>query len=149
MKKIELTQGKYTLVDDKDFEWLNQWKWCYSFYGYAIRNKNWKNGKPQGLIYMHRLINNTPNGLHTDHINRNKLDNRRENLRSATDTQNAINKGLRKDNTSKIIGVSLFRNGKWRSYITFKKQTIHLGYFRDIEEARFTRKNAERIYHHL
>lgn len=148
MKKIKLTQNKYALVDDDMFDFLNQWKWCFNN-GYAVRNKLWRSGKPQGIIWMHRIVNNTPENKETDHINRNRLDNRKENLRSVNSSQNAINKGLRKDNTSRITGVNLFRNGKWRTYITINRKTIHLGYFKSIEEAIFTRKEAERIYHTL
>jgi len=71
MKRIKLTQEKVALVDDADFEFLNQWKWFYHQTGYAKSCHR----------YMHRLINKTPKGFHTDHINRNKLDNRKSNLR--------------------------------------------------------------------
>ncbi len=65
MKYIKLTQGKKVMVDDSDFEWLNQWKWQLSDNGYAIR-------RYKTTFRMHRLINNTPSGLFTDHINGNK-----------------------------------------------------------------------------
>jgi len=85
MQKIELTKGQFTLVDDEDFNYLNQWKWHISTKGYALRciwiGSGHKNRK--GInIYMHGEVNKTPKGYQTDHINRNKLDNRKSNLRT-------------------------------------------------------------------
>ena len=75
MKKIKLTQGKYAIVDDEDFAYLNQWRWYYHN-NYAVHtNKN------KSRIYMHRFILNTPKKMFSDHINGNGLDNRRSNLR--------------------------------------------------------------------
>src|SRR3990167_10859282 len=80
MKRIKLTQGKFAIVDNEDFEWLNQWKWHYNNSdGYAYRTKVFRriNGKqPKEHISIHRLINKTPKGMETDHINHNRLDNR-------------------------------------------------------------------------
>lgn len=73
ISEIPLTNGKVAIVDAEDFDYLNQWKWCCN-HGYAIRNGKRVNGKRIMMIRMHRLINQTPKGLDTDHINRNKLD---------------------------------------------------------------------------
>src|SRR3990167_2069342 len=67
MKNIPLTQGKQTLVDDEDFDFLNQYKWFYHKQGYAVRQS--------GSIRMHRLLMNTPKRQEVDHINGNRLDN--------------------------------------------------------------------------
>jgi len=112
VKKIKLTQGRYALVDDEDFNWLNQWKWCFDrSNGYAHRNQ-WVNGKNR-KIYMHRIILGNPRGIlikvETDHKNRNKLDNRRKNLRVVTRSENVLNKGLQSNNTSGIPGVTLYK----------------------------------------
>jgi hypothetical protein len=70
MKEICLTKGKNTIVDDKDYEWLNQWNWYYGADGYAVRNdKNLKR------LFMHRVIIQTPIGMYTDHIDGNRLNN--------------------------------------------------------------------------
>lgn len=70
MKKITLSQGFIALVDDVDFEFLNQWKWHVSkdrnTY-YAVRNVRLNDGK-RTRILMHRLLLDTPKGLVTDHI---------------------------------------------------------------------------------
>lgn len=89
MKQILLTQGKVALVDDEDFERVNQYKWQYSpaGKGYAKRGKQIKLGfwKYKVItILMHRYImgvENEPRGVEIDHINRNPLDNRKANLR--------------------------------------------------------------------
>lgn len=133
MKFIKLTQNKKAMIDDVDFQYLNQWKWHYH-HGYAartIRNKK---------IYMHRIILDTPEGLDTDHINRNTLDNRRCNLRAVTHRKNIMNTGIRTDNTSDVKGVSWHKaSKKWRAFVySYGKQT-HLGLYRSIKEAELAR----------
>lgn len=85
--------GKFIILDDCWFDYVSQWRWHVDWRGYAVRNV-WElvNGKKKCVtIQMHVLINNTPKGLDTDHRNRNRLDNRKENLRNATGKQNARN----------------------------------------------------------
>lgn len=140
MKKIKLTQGKYAIVDEEDFVWLNQRKWYFSD-GYA-RRKN--GGTP---IYMHRLVNKTPEGIRTDHINQNKLDNRKANLRTAHGSINQRNTKIFATNTSGCKGVSWCKNiSKWEAYIWKDNKKIGLGYSEDIKEAVKLRSNGERIY---
>jgi len=85
MKEMELTKGKVALVDDKDFEWLSQWKWSIFSIGYAGRTEVYK------TIYMHRVIANAPKGFVIDHLNGNIRDNRRCNLRICTHAENLHN----------------------------------------------------------
>lgn len=151
MKKIKLTQGKYALVDDSDFEFLNQWKWYLSDSGYAIRTKYVRLGLNKYTsknIRMHRLINNTPEGVSTDHINRNRLDNKRENLRNVTKSQNAINSKIKENNKSGITGVYWDKfTKKWRAEIKFNYKKISLGRFVNIKDAILARKKGEIKYH--
>jgi len=94
VKEIKLTQGQVTIVDDEDFEELNQYKWTAhnatkkdkSDYFYAIRCVNKK------MIRMHRVLMNPPDDMQIDHINRNPLDNRKENLRICTHSVNQRNR---------------------------------------------------------
>jgi AP2 domain len=134
MKKIKLTQGKFAIVDDDDFVWLNKWKWHYDN-GYAARRST--TGK---LLYMHREIlekHGYTNFQHTDHINHNGLDNRFSNLRPATVSQNQGNKKKQKNNTSGYKGVSWDkRRNKWQVYIKINGKQKHLGYYDDIEDAK-------------
>lgn len=123
MKKIQLTKGYEALVDDKDFDWLNEFKWKYSKYkkdrtGYAIRfeyikgssNKQCKYGKKR-RISMHREILGLKKGDNkiSDHINHNGLDNQRCNLRICNHKENSRNKLSYKNSSSKFLGVFLFR----------------------------------------
>jgi hypothetical protein len=133
MKEIQLTQGKVALVDDEDYEWLNQWKW-YCAKGYACRG-----GKRDGKaiqVYMHREIIKTPDGMYTDHINLNRSDNRKINLRTCTLTQNICNRNLQCNNTSGYRGVAWHKaNKKWVAVIAVNRNKIYLGSFFDAKEA--------------
>jgi hypothetical protein len=102
MKKIQLTKNKYALVDDEDYEELNKYNWYYSYQGYAVRT----NHRLNKCIYMHRIIMNPLDYKQVDHINHNKLDNRKENLRICDRFQNLQNSKIRLDNKSGIKGVS-------------------------------------------
>lgn len=126
MKKIKLTQGKYALVDNEDYEWLSQWKWHVNK-GYAKRGVY--NGKNMSKILMHREIAKTPIGLVTDHINRNRLDNRRKNLRVVTVAQNNTNlmgRGYYWHKTSK----------RWKAQISVNSVRRRLGSFQSERKAR-------------
>lgn len=133
MKEIPLTKGKVALVDDEDFEWLNQWKWYCHSNNYACRRVT-KNGK-SWISYMHKEILDSPGN--TDHINGNGLDNRRSNLRSCTQQQNMRNQRPVRKRASKFKGVYNTGKGKrkpWRAAIGdcgYK----HIGYFWTQEEA--------------
>ena len=147
MKKIKLTQNKYALVDDENFEWLDQWKWHYNN-GYAMRRKHIKGRKSGIYILMHNLINGTPKGLDTDHVDRDRLNNQRSNLRTVTHQQNAFNAKLNLRNTSGYKGVSLDKVlNKWKVYIILNDKYIHLGRFLNLEDAILVRAKAERTYH--
>lgn len=137
-KKIKLTQGKYALVDEEDFEYLNQFKWHFDgLYGAKKSPKK---------IYMHRLLMNSPKGMEIDHINQNKLDNRKSNLRVVNRSLNMFNVGLRKTNTSGHKGIGWNKNkNKWHAKIMIDYKNINLGYFSNIKDAINARKNAEPI----
>lgn len=76
MGTILLTKGFSAIVDDDDYEFLSQWKWHWTG-GYAVRNTAGSNGRKQKRLHMHRIINKTPDGSQTDHINGDTLDNRK------------------------------------------------------------------------
>lgn len=150
MKRIPLTKGKHTIVDDSDYEYLNQWKW-HTMKGYAAR-RNYIDGRDKSeYLYIHRILNDTPEGMITDHINGDKLDNRRSNLRSCTKSQNAMNTGVRRDNKSGYKGVHKNHpkvNSKpWKSEIRVGGKRIFLGYFNDPEEAAKVYREAQMKYH--
>lgn len=138
MKKISLPNDKFALVDDDDYDFLMQWKWHVSnnyvarkqYNGYINRQKI-----SPTTIYMHRIVNKTPDGFETDHINMNKLDNRKDNLRTATSTQNKLNRGSFRG-ASKYKGVSWNKQQKkWVANIKVDKKPVFLGYFNNEEDA--------------
>lgn len=140
MKKIHLTQGKFALVDDDDYERLMAMgKWRIGNDGYAVKSKRkrkdtgeWTNE----IVLMHRVIMNAPKGMCVDHIKFDRLDNRKSNLRLCTRTENNRNVGLSKNNTSGFKGVSFMKNrGKHFAQITVDRKNLFLGYFDDPKEA--------------
>lgn len=133
MKIIALTQGMETIVDSEYFEWLNQWKWHLGSGGYARRTIHLGRGKgkqdPKG-IWMHRELMKPEQGFFVDHINGNRLDNRKSNLRIVSNLQNCWNKRILNKNTSGYKGVSWKKDKmKFKAYITVNTKQVHLGYF--------------------
>lgn len=140
MKEMPLTQGRFAIVDDEDFEALNQYRWHYykcasRNTGYARRNIRLSNGR-QVQVLMHRSITKAAEGIEVDHENGDGLDNRKSNLRPATRLQNAKNRTLNRDNTSGYKGVSWKKhNKKWCAQIRISNKPTHVGYFKTAEEA--------------
>ena len=98
-------------------------------------------------LRLHRFIMNAPKGKVVDHINHNKLDNRKCNLRVCTQSQNTMNSSLRSDNSSGYTGVYWYKSrSKWLVRITVNGKCINLGYYDDLEEAVKVRKEAEIKY---
>lgn len=138
MKEIQLTQGMVAIVDDEDYEEFSKHKWCFSNVGYAQRRSG---------IYLHRVIAGAKPGEFVDHINRDRLDNRRSNLRICTKQQNQHNQGPRKG-TSKYKGVSLRKDtGKYTACIHHNYKKINLGSFLTEEEAAEAYNKAALMYH--
>lgn len=102
------------LVDEQDLVWLATYPWRVSFHGYAYRQD-----PDRGYVRMHREIMGCRNrSVYVDHVNGNRLDNRRANLRLATPQQNSANNGAKRlyagrERISQFKGVS-FRRGRWR-----------------------------------
>lgn len=133
MKIIKLSQNKECLVDDMDYEKLSLFKW--SFDRYPIRRDC--SDKPRGkIIYMHREILNPPLGMVCDHIDGNPLNNQRSNLRICTQAQNMMNTKMRKHNKLGVKGVRWYKPSKsFHARIGYKGKSIHLGYFKNINDA--------------
>lgn len=109
-KLIPLGHNHFSKVDASDFEFLNRWNWAMNNYGYAVR----KDEVTKESIQIHRLLMPPPEGKQIDHINRDKLDNRRRNIRFATVWENSGNVEKRGMGTSKFKGVSRSaRDGRW------------------------------------
>lgn len=106
--KIPLTKGKFAIVDKDDYVLLSRWSWMCTSNGYAMRLASCgvcEGKRIRKAVYMHRVINNTSKDKATDHRNGDKLDNRRENLRDANNSQNQMNTKIFKKHTSLYRGV--------------------------------------------
>ena len=133
-KIIALSQGKAALVDDGDYEYLNQFSWHYST-GYACRPLP-RGHRVTPSISMHRDIMGNPQGMEVDHINGDRLDNRRENLRVCTKAENRRNVGLRRNNGTGYKGVCYRKDIKqWQAQISVNSKAVYLGYYETPEEA--------------
>lgn len=134
-KRIALTRGKFALVDDEDYEFLNQYKWYCDPYGYAARMVR-QNGR-RAVTLMQRYVLCPLPGVVLDHINGNRLDNRRCNLRMCQKADNNKNRRVNKANTSsRYKGVTWREHAHaWKAYIKIDRKQIHLGYFKDEREA--------------
>ena len=147
---IKLTKDKVALIDEDMYDVLSKYKWQYN-QGYASTSMNFNNGKFRN-VYMHWFIIGKPiEGYITDHINRNKLDNRKENLRIVSQQINAIN-SVNTKNTSGYRGIVWHkRDKKWQAqiYLTTnsKQKTIYLGLFDSKEEAALEYNKGAVKYH--
>lgn len=133
MKTIPITRGLVALVDDGDYEWLNQWKWCALKARYAYRRAGPRTAYK--VLLMHREIVGAQSGQYVDHINRNPLDNQRVNLRLATMSQN-ISNSWRSDNTSGYRGVHYDKSKRsWAVGIQVLGKKHFLGRFKSPTKA--------------
>ena len=144
MKQLPLNYwNKVALVDDVDFENLSKVKWRVAKRSeryYAITGT----GKDSRLL--HRIITACPKGMEVDHIDRNGLNNQRSNLRVVTSSENKMNRGKTKHNTSGYKGVRL-NKGIWVAEISINHKHIYLGSFNTKEEAALAYNNGA-IKHH-
>lgn len=158
MKEIKLSNSSLVaFVDDEDFERVNALRWRLSWSDqYAIRTLNYyPEGVPrkfeyrkQGMLTMHSFIlGPTPEGKQIDHKNRNRLDNRKENLRFATHKENQRN-STRKANKFGFRGVSLQHGAKtWRARLCVDGKRIEVGGFKTAREAAVHYNKLAREYH--
>ncbi len=140
MKKISLTQGKFALVDDSDYENIAKFRWQAIKQGYnyyAARTSKTINGK-RNTIRMHMVIMKTQKGMETDHIDGDGLNNQKKNLRVGSKSDNQHNRTKYRTNTSGFKGVTL---DKYKSKVSFRAQIvvsgkkIYLGLFKTAEDA--------------
>jgi len=150
MKEIKLSQsGKnkilnlVALVDDADFEYLNQWKWFAQKVKYTFYAAREEKGK---YIYMHRLLLGiSDRSIEVDHVDRNGWNNQMNNIRLATRRQNASNLGKQKNCISEFKGVCWNKPiKKWVAYI-WQEKYLHLGCFLNEQDAarRYNEKAKE------
>ena len=140
MSRLILSRGEITFVDKKDFEKFGKYKWYLGSRGYVTRSiaKRDNLGKWPRRIFLHREILNSPKGYLSDHINGNKLDNRRINLRICTARQNCYNRKIASNNASGIKGVYYrpkYIHRKWAAYIKLPDKLKFIGGFLSKEAA--------------
>lgn len=161
-KMIPLTQGRHALVDNADYEWLSQWKWHFLMtypvgqQGYATRATYNPKTQKQTRLYMHRIILDVKPEEQVDHINGNRLDNRRANLRPADHVTNLQNgkkgrprHGVPKSSRFKgVVAKPPAKKGRkrWVATITVNRKTHFLGTFYDEREAALTYDRAAREF---
>ena len=133
------------LVSAENYEeFVYGYRFCLDRDGYVKYS-----GRKDGLCnkLLHRIIMGAPEDFVVDHINRNPLDNRRDNLRIVTQQENCMNLTISKNNKSGVPGVCWDKDAnKWVAKITYKYKRIHLGRFEKLEDARKARKDAEEEY---
>lgn len=142
MRHIKLSQGKVARVSPADFEALNKYTWhCYKSTNgkyYAARNNPRKHKDGKYLIKMHRQVLGLKkhDKKTVDHINGDTLDNRRSNLRVATNQQNCFNRGPQSNNSSGYKGVYKHSQyDKWVAQIKKGDTRVHLGVYSTAQDA--------------
>lgn len=141
--EIKLKNKIHSKIDYDDYNEIKDNYWVLSADGYAVSSSGkFKNKR------LHRIImKQNEKDIIIDHANRNKLDNRKENLRIVTRQENSFNQGIRKNNKSGIIGICWWpRDEKWLVQIKHNYNRIFLGYYSDINEAIVVRLKAELKY---
>lgn len=137
-------KGDRFVIDTEDFEKVKNYCWRKERKDYFIANSRDKTNK---IIWLHRVIMDAKDNEYVDHINWDKSDNRKSNLRIATKTQNNINIKRKSNNTSGYTGVSVLKNGKYKSSISLNGNKYHLGTFDKLDDAIRIRHKAELALH--
>lgn len=145
MPAISLSSGALATVDDADFQFVNRWKWKQHSAGYAYRTirvggraGGWKN------LYLHHLILPLTPGLEVDHINRNKLDNRRANLRLVCHSVNSHNRTMLKNSRGSQGVTKPKGRNRWAAKLYVNGQYRWLGSFKTQAEAETAYADARR-----
>ena len=141
--KITTAKGQEILADAEEVDKLSRYSWCVSAQGYAVANIRGK------VVKINRYILGLDNcnGKIVDHINRNKLDNRKVNLRFCTQKENARNMTVAKNSKTQVLGVRKTKHGKYNVRIVADRKEHHIGNFETIEDAIVARQKAEIKYH--
>ncbi len=141
MKTIQLTKNMTAIIDDEDYERVNSLSWYFNG-RYAARKENGK------TILLHRFIIKPKKGFVTDHINGDRLDNRKANLRVCTQSQNRANSKRSTNNKSGYKGVCYDKRlKKYRAYIRKDGIMYNLGLFKTaIEAHRAYVKKADELF---
>ena len=143
VSKIVTKAGEVILADAEDVDLLKRYSWCVSKQGYAVANIDGIARKMNRYV----LGFDECNGKTVDHINRNKLDNRKSNLRFATQAENSRNCNKTVGSVNPYVGVRKVGSGRYVARITYNRKGIHIGTFDTLSEAIEARKQGELKYH--
>jgi len=139
------SNGDEILIDTDDYEIVKDYTWWIGAKGYAVTDV--RQGDRYKRILMHRLIMEPRANMEIDHINHNKIDNRRSNLRECTTKENVRYARTRSDNISGVTGVGFTkRENRWRARIFVDGKEKGLGYYKNKEDAIKARLKAEKKY---
>ncbi len=142
--ELVISTGEIVLIDAADLPLVAGFKWrsTRTHSGnvtYAVTSfRKYTPRRQEVILRMHRVILDAPRGVLVDHVNKNGLDNRRANLRLATQSQNQANVRANRANTSGFKGVHLSKNkgsDTWVASIQVDSTYLYLGSFRTREEA--------------
>lgn len=131
-KTLTLLRGQRTLVDDADYPALAQYQWRLNSSGYVVRTE--RRGDRPFVVCLHRELMQAERGQIVDHLDHDKLNNTRANLRIITQQENLQYRRCFKNNRSGYKGVTR-QHGKWHPRITVGGQLLHLGFWDDPETA--------------
>ena len=130
LRRISIGRGLSVLVDAADYEWLSRYTWTTHNSGYAARREKGR------LIFMHREIVQAPPGLVVDHMDGNRQNNYRSNLRICTRRENSQNRAKRIGCVSRFKGISREKHsGKWRAQAYLAGEPFRTGLMDDEVEA--------------
>jgi len=149
MREIPLTKGYIAIVDDEDYKLLMPFKWQAAVRKngcvYASRDIVSVDGKSKKLL-MHRVIMNATEGKFVDHRNGDTLDNQKCNLRLCTKSQNGMNRGKQRNNTSGYCGV-FEQRGSFMARVKIDGENKYLGTYPTAIEAAYAYDIAAEKYH--
>lgn len=136
----------FALVDEPDLEHLTSFRWCLNSFGYAVRGVH-KEGGGTALRLMHRdILKPSPNEV-IDHINGDRLDNRRSNLRVCSQSNNTKNRGKSRNNKTGFKGIYLDALGYYAASITHEGKVYSLGTHKSVEAAARAYDSAAAYFH--
>jgi hypothetical protein len=143
---IPVSTTGFCKIDKEDLDVAKKYNWSLS-HGYVESSSlNTSNPKDIKKTSMHRLIMNTPRMMHTDHINFDKTDNRKSNLRICSARENTSHLKISSKNTSGFTGVYWDKNSKkWFAKIKHIGKQLHLGTYKNKEDAIKIRRCLARI----
>lgn len=141
MALIELSKGYKAIIDDEDYPFISQYRWYAHSSGkhvYACRTERFglRKDNKKRHIYLHRVLLSAKEEF-VDHVNGDTLDNRKNNLRLCSNSENSRNQINRKNKiNSKFKGVKKNANcSTWSARITFNRKEIYIGSFKNEEDA--------------